>query len=105
MFFHTLHIHSAKPQLLGVVHRLPSSSRLAGDKTAGLDNLDWHISSAFHIGSVQLLVKVASIAYNLSIVLCVGCGAVAKLPHNHLTTLLPALEQSPLSRMVESGHF
>jgi hypothetical protein len=25
----------------------------------------------------------------------VGCGVVARLPHNHLTTLLPALEQSP----------
>jgi hypothetical protein len=24
----------------------------------------------------------------------VGCGAVVGLPHNHLTTLLPALERS-----------
>jgi hypothetical protein len=26
--------------------------------------------------------------------LFVGCGAVVGLPHNHLTTLLPALERS-----------
>jgi hypothetical protein len=52
------------------------------------------ICAAFYILSDPLRVAAALIAYNLSSVFFVGCGVVARLPHNHLTTLLPALEQS-----------
>jgi hypothetical protein len=89
-----VHIHSAKRLLPDAAHQQSFSSRLAVGETACRNILDGDISSAFHTWLAQLLVKVFSIAYNMFIVLFLGCGAVARLPHSHLTTLLPILEQS-----------
>jgi hypothetical protein len=55
-------------------------------------------------GSVQLLVKSGSGACRCAS-LFVGCEAVGRLPHIHLTMLLPALERSPEGKTILSIEF
>ena len=71
-----------------------SYSLLAVGYSASPGILAGDISLGIQIGSVQLLVESGSGACQCAS-LFVGCGAVVGLPHNHLTTLLPALERSP----------
>jgi hypothetical protein len=85
MCTHTLCIDIAMQILQRTVYPQFSSAQFDVDKTSFLGSLGMNTFSALKICQFLLLVKEVSGAYNMPTLFCSDCGAVARLPHNHLT--------------------